>query len=107
MSCSALTYVESHAALTRMHRGRRVTSAHLECKRRELESFWADVVVVEVTAAIVSSAASLAVAHALRAYDALQLAAALEVAPDGFACWDDELRAAAERESLRVVPVAV
>lgn len=104
VTCSALTYVESHAALARMHKGRRIGTADVARTRGKLETFWADVAVVDVTTAVVSAAAAVATTHALRAYDALQLASALEVAPDAFACWDDELRQAAAAERLHVVP---
>jgi hypothetical protein len=52
-------------------------------------------------------AADLATRHARRAYDAVQLAAALvvrEADETRLACWDDELRHAARRENLTLAP---
>lgn len=65
--------------------------------------------VVAVTEAVVEDAARLVARHPLRAYDGLQLASALAAhaaAPEleRFACFDDELRAAAATEGLALLP---
>ena len=61
----------------------------------------------EVSTQVMRRAADLATRHARRAYDAMQLAAALvvrEADETRFACWDDELRHAARRENLTLAP---
>jgi predicted nucleic acid-binding protein len=65
--------------------------------------------IVEVTEQIVSRAMTLAEKHVLRGYDAVQLAAALELqaardslalSPINFVCADDKLNEAAAKEGL-------
>jgi predicted nucleic acid-binding protein len=68
-------------------------------------------VAVAVRPAIVERAARLVAVHALRGYDAVQLASALsvtEVVPEcsGFAALDRRLRAAAAAEGLALLPPA-
>jgi predicted nucleic acid-binding protein len=58
---------------------------------------------------VLETAAQLTGTHALRAYDAVQLASALAAreADPGcteFACFDDELRAAAARSGFSLIP---
>ncbi len=67
--------------------------------------------IVAPTESVLVAAAEEAGRHALRAYDAVQLASALavrEVDPrcDGFACFDAELRRAASRAGFTLVPQA-
>lgn len=67
--------------------------------------------IVSLTGAVVVAAAREAARHALRAYDAVQLASALavrEIDPrcSHFACFDGDLRRAASRESFTLVPEA-
>jgi uncharacterized protein len=67
--------------------------------------------IVSLTGPVLISAAREAARHALRAYDAVQLASALavrEVDPrcSQFACFDADLRRAASRESFTLVPEA-
>ena len=59
-----------------------------------------------VRRAAASRAAQLAQRHALRGFDVLQLAAAVELPTAGeifFACWDDRLNLAAARERLAAI----
>lgn len=70
-----------------------------------------EVTTVAVTAPLLSFAATLTGRHGLRAYDAVQLATALAVRaaddPDqSFVCFDEDLRAAAAREGLVVLPTS-
>ncbi|MBA3381252.1 MAG: hypothetical protein H0T97_05220 [Actinobacteria bacterium] len=68
---------------------------------------WSGVAVAEVSTQLIRRAADLAARHVLRAFDAVQLAAALavrEAEGTRFACWDDELRQAARSENLTLVP---
>ena len=85
----------------------RITSVQHRAKLSELAAFWSDTGVVDVMEPVVEQAASLAEQHALRAYDAMHLASALavaETARPAFVCWDRELRTAAAKENLEVVP---
>ncbi len=59
--------------------------------------------------AVLESAAQLTATHGLRPYDAIQLASGLAAAGadpqcEAFACFDDELRAAAARSGFVLVP---
>jgi predicted nucleic acid-binding protein len=65
--------------------------------------------IVSLTEPVLISAAREAARHALRAYDAVQLASALAVREtdprcNHFACFDADLRRAASRESFTLVP---
>ena len=56
---------------------------------------------------LIESAAGLVDVHALRAYDGVHLASAILAAAEieiVFACWDAELRQAAQAEGLSLVP---
>lgn len=102
-----LTYVEARAALARMRAGARLDADGHAASVRELERYWAAVARVPVDGGLVTRAAELAERHVLRAYDAMQLAGALEIRqPDAtcFACWDADLRAAAGNEGLALLP---
>lgn len=68
--------------------------------------------VVSLTEPVLTAAAREAARHALRAYDAVQLASALAVREadprcNHFACFDAELRRAASRESFTLTPKVV
>lgn len=103
---SHLALVETRATFARMHAGRRLTDA---ARARVLDAFarfWTDVAIVAVDGALISAGAVLADRHALRGYDAMQLAAAHEAArstPVVFGCFDAELEVAATREGLELL----
>jgi predicted nucleic acid-binding protein len=75
---------------------------------RELDTEWPAYDIVELHDPLVRRAGGLAERHALRGYDAIQLAAALEVRGAGadleFASFDGRLNQAASRERLRLLP---
>jgi predicted nucleic acid-binding protein len=115
---SQLARVEVPAALWRKHR-----LAELEPDQARVltEEFEADFfgtaahaprfVAVAVTATVLDAAARLCAAHGLRAYDAVQLSAALGArAADRecthFAAYDDGLRRAAAAEGFRLLPAS-
>lgn len=108
LATSHLTWVEVHSALARMLAGGRLTR---RVHARQLAAFaalWDDLAVVPVDEPVVARAAQLAQRHALRGFDALQLAAAVELLPAGelsFACWDERLNLAAARERLALVDI--
>jgi predicted nucleic acid-binding protein len=102
-----LTYVEARAALARMRADGRLSANDHGAAVAELDEVWATTARVPVEAGLVNRAATLADRHLLRAYDAMQLAGALEIGEEGqphFACWDGDLRAAARDEGLPLVP---
>jgi predicted nucleic acid-binding protein len=104
-----ISYAEARAAFARLRRERRVTNAELRRLVQELDEDWHAFSVVEITDAVVRRAGSLAERYDLRAYDAIQLAAALDLRRAGvelaFASFDAKLNHAARRSRLRLLPV--
>ena len=104
VATAQISYVEARAAFARHERERSITRASLRAIVRELEADWAAYNLVEVTHRLVHQAGALAERHALRAYDAVHLAAALELRDEAadveFAVFDDRLATAARRERL-------
>jgi predicted nucleic acid-binding protein len=75
-----ITLAEAVAAITRRERGGSITPKHAATAAADFQlDFGHQYRVVEVSAGLVARAAFLARNHALRGYDAVQLAAALEV----------------------------
>lgn len=104
---TAISHVEATAALVRMRKGKRLTPAQLSRSLDDLERIWRGIFTHAVDDALLSKAAESAHTHSLRAYDAVHLAGALSFAAGeqvDFACWDLELRAAAEGHGLSLVP---
>jgi predicted nucleic acid-binding protein len=101
-------YAEARAALARQAREGGITRAALRTVVRALDGDWGVYNVVEVTHDLVRRAGALAERHALRAYDAVHLAAALDLRQASgdveFAGFDDRLGAAAAREHLSLTP---
>jgi predicted nucleic acid-binding protein len=99
-----VSYVEARAAFARMRREGALSGPELRAIVRRLDEDWRFYGIVEVSDALVRRAGALAEKRALRAFDSIQLAAALEVrdggAPLEFVCFDDRLRAAARAERL-------
>jgi uncharacterized protein len=110
VAVSRVTAVELSAALARRARE---GSVALDVAQRQAQRFLADLAhlrVVEVRPALVERAADLVWRHALRAYDALQLASGLLLRDTTglaltFICSDGDLRDAAAAEGLRVLRV--
>ena len=110
---SRLATVEVTSALARLARGGSLSETELAAAlatfRRDVESvFW----VVPVTPSLLDRAAALAELHALRAYDAVQLAAVLrvnaqrqarEASEVTFVSSDKELNEAAMSEGVQVL----
>ena len=68
---------------------------------------WRGVFTRAVDEALLAKAAESALTHSLRAYDAVHLAGALSFASGeqlDFACWDKELRRAAEKQGFALIP---
>ncbi len=103
-----ISYAEARAAFARLRRERRLTNAGLRRLVQELDEDWHAFSVVEVTDAVVRRAGSLAERYDLRACDAVQLAAALDLRRAGaelaFASFDVKLNRAGRRSGLRLLP---
>lgn len=101
-----VTYAEARAALARHRREGALNAAAHRQAVRELDAEWRTCNIVDISDPVVHRAGALAERHALRGYDAVQLAAALEVRRAGadveFASFDTRLTRAARRETLRV-----
>jgi predicted nucleic acid-binding protein len=106
----SVTMAEAFAAITRRIRGGELTYGTvekvLEVARTEFEEKF---IVLATTLVVVYRAMALSQTHALRGYDAIQLAAALEF-QNGigkkkvtFVCADDELNRTAAREGLSIL----
>jgi uncharacterized protein len=104
---TAIAHVEATAAFVRMRKGGRLTAAQLRRTLDGLEHIWRSLYVHEVNEALLARATESARSHALRAYDAVHLAGALSFAAGEeleFACWDKELREAAEASNFALIP---
>ena len=90
-----------------MRKGGRLTPKQLRHGLDDLESLWRGLYVHAVNDELLARAAESARDHSLRAYDAVHLASALSFAAAEtleFACWDRELRDAAEKHGFALIP---
>lgn len=90
-----------------MRKGNRLSLAQSRAARDALDALWGTFYVHAVTEEVIQAAAQAALDHALRAYDALHLAAALAFAEGEkvvFACWDRELSDAAKKHGFALLP---
>jgi predicted nucleic acid-binding protein len=104
---TAIAHVEATAALARMRKGRRLTPAQLNRALKDLENVWRSIFSHAVNDALLVKAAESARTHSLRAYDAVHLGGALSFASGeelDFACWDRELREAAQKHGFALIP---
>jgi len=108
VATARITYAEARAAFARHRRAGGLTPAELRRVVHQLDEEWGQYSTVEITDAVVRRAGALAERHALRAYDAVQLAAALDMRLAGasieFSSFDERLNRAARRERLRMSP---
>jgi predicted nucleic acid-binding protein len=107
---TAIAHVEATAALTRMRKGGRLTPAQLGRALDDLESIWHGIFSHAVNDALLAKAVASARTHSLRAYDAVHLGGALSFAAGEeleFACWDKELRKAATKHGLTLIPARI
>ncbi len=105
VATSILSYAEARAALSRKFREKGIAKNDYERVKKELETDWEHYFVLNFTNDLVKFAGNLAEKHALRAFDALHLASALEIRrltslPVTFSSSDSRLREAAQVESL-------
>lgn len=108
VATSLVTYVEARAALSRRRREGILAVADHNRIVRDFNDEWKRYFVMDVTNPLVKNAAMLAELHALRGYDAIQLASAesyREKTHDAvvFGCWDSRLEAAARRQGLQLL----
>ncbi len=103
-----LAHVEARAALAHAARSGRITSDHLRRSTRALAGLLDQLDLADVDALLVRRAADLAELRALRAYDAVHLAAANQLGTDEvvFVAGDRALLAAAQAVGLSVSAVA-
>ena len=103
-----LTRVELLSALARRRRSDRAAAAWLRRARQEVLEMWPRWVEVTALETVRRHAERIVESHALRAADAMQIAAALVARAEGsddlaFVTFDLQQAAAAEREGLRVL----
>lgn len=103
-----LAYIETHAAFSRAERESRLTHADLDRLRDEFERDWPSYLVMKVSQPLLEQAVKLVDSFALRAYDAVHLAAAVTLSREtdetvSFACFDRRLNRAAEVLGMPVV----
>lgn len=107
LQVARIAYVEAHSALARAQAGGRLPIVDADEARSRFSRLWSAAAVIELDTVVAEQAATLATRHGLRAYEAVQLASALEARgaqPLAFACFDDELARAARAEGLDVKP---
>lgn len=100
--CAEIGYAEARAALASARRGGRPDPPGLSVAKRQLERLWDQVDVVAVRTHVVRAAGDLAEQEGLRGYDAVHLAAALEVPATVLAAADTQLLRAAQRRGLHI-----
>ncbi len=107
MRTTAIAQVEATAALARMRKGDRLTTAQLRRALDDLEKLWRGFYIHAVSETLLAQASEAARIHSLRAYNAVHLAGAASFAAGeelDFACWDKELREAARKQSFVLIP---
>lgn len=107
-----ITYVEVVSAITRREKGKHISAIDADNARLQFEQdYLNEFQKVEISESLINEAAKLAKKYALRSYDAVQLAAALETEKERVAVGlpsllllsaDNELNAAAIAEGLTV-----
>lgn len=106
---AAIGYVEAKAAFARAVHGGRVVRRRHQGMVADFEQDWSRYLVMAMSEQVIRHAGRLAEVHRLRAYDAVHLAAALQIrahASEGitFLGFDDELNRAAKAEGLTLTP---
>ena len=107
-----ITFVEVISAISRRERGKHISAIDADNARLQFEAdYLNEFQKVEISENLISNAAKLAKKHALRGYDAVQLAAALETEKERIAAGlssltllsaDTDLNAAAVSEGLTI-----
>jgi len=105
-----VAWAEAHAALARRARETRADAPIIERAKTALASDWPNYVILEVNQTLIERAGEYADTFALRGYDSIQLAAAVETARISdesvtFACFDASLNKAARVLGLTLLSV--
>ena len=105
IATARVAYPEARAALARRHRERAISHRGLRSAVAALDRDFEQYVVVELVAPVARLAGELSERHALRGFDAIHLASALELRsmtnePVAFCCFDTRLAEAAVAEGL-------
>jgi predicted nucleic acid-binding protein len=90
-----------------MRKGKRLTPTQLNRALDDLEKIWRGLFSHAVNNTLLAKAAESARTHSLRAYDAVHLGGALSFSTGealDFACWDRELRRAAQKHGFALIP---
>jgi hypothetical protein len=90
-----------------MRKGGRLTPRQLRHGLDDLENLWRGLYVHAISDELLAQTAKSTRDHSLRAYDAVHLATALSFAAGEtleFACWDKELREAAQARGFALLP---
>ena len=102
---SQVAYAESCSALARRRRDKRLTEAEFNGAKKRLDETWPqmDTILIDEI-----KAGELAIKHVIRGFDAIHLAAALELQTDKtikvtFCSFDDRQKEAARAEDLLVI----
>ncbi len=107
IASTRLLYAEARAALAQALRAGRATTAQLRAAVDELDDRYAQLELVEIDDALARHAGELAESHRLRGYDAVHLAAAVQVghADLVLVAGDRALLAAAESVALAAAAI--
>ncbi|MBM3284915.1 MAG: type II toxin-antitoxin system VapC family toxin [Candidatus Aminicenantes bacterium] len=105
VATSILSYAEAMAALSRKYREKGIHEKDYERVKKELDMDWEHYFVLNLTNNLVKSAGDLSEKYALRGFDALHLASAVEIKrltslPVTFSSSHARLRSAAQEEGL-------
>jgi predicted nucleic acid-binding protein len=107
VATSVVAYAEARAAFARHFREKRFDKSQLRSVVRNLDDDWSKYTVMDVVESVARRAGALAERFALRGFDAIHLATALQLRTEGlrveFACFDDRLLGAAKRARLRLL----
>jgi predicted nucleic acid-binding protein len=103
---ASVGYAEVRAALAAARCSRRLSPGGLAAARAKLELRWSEIDVQDLDELLVRTAGNVAETFALRALDAVHLAAALSLEDEELvlSTWDDRLRTAAQAAGLAVAP---
>jgi predicted nucleic acid-binding protein len=107
VATSLLAYAEGRAAFARARREARLSATAYRHVLHEFLEDWSRLVIVEITERLVRNAGDLAARRALRGFDALHLASAMDLCaavslPLSFLAFDLSLTLAAKREGMQI-----
>jgi len=108
VATSLLSYTEARAAFARTYREKRMPPGAYRSVKEALEEDWSRCFILIPTAGTAKAAGDLAEKHGLRGFDALHLAAALDLRSAAgseitFSTADDRLKEAARKEGLQTL----